>query len=104
MTPTPGTICRLAGWGATDKDGPNSIVLQRVNVNVIANNVCNGHQELNGLIVDGMVCADSYACQGDSGEDLFVMIVSVLLIFFFCKKIFLICFSCIWGCLLWKWL
>lgn len=70
MTPTPGTICRLAGWGATDKDGPNSIVLQRVNVNVIANNVCNGHQELNGLIVDGMVCADSYACQGDSGGGL----------------------------------
>lgn len=75
MTPNPGTNCFLAGWGSTEEDGPGSIDLLRVNLDIISNNVCNGNQELNGLIREGMMCAGILAggrdaCQGDSGGGL----------------------------------
>lgn len=72
VTPIIGSNCRLAGWGSTSEDGPGSIDLMSINLQIVSNDVCNRNQELNGLVGEGMLCAgsESRSCQGDSGGGL----------------------------------
>lgn len=62
----------MAGWGSTEENGPGSIELLSVNLQIVSNDVCGRNQELNGLISEGMLCAGSgsRSCQGDSGGGL----------------------------------
>ena len=63
------------GWGITEED-ELSPILQKVNVPIVPNAVCNQPQSYNGRIKDDMICAGfpeggKDACQGDSGGPLY---------------------------------
>jgi trypsin len=68
----------VAGWGTTREGGRPSDVLMKVDVPVIANDVCKTYPRYNN-VSDGMICA-GYAeggkdsCQGDSGGPLYMKV------------------------------
>lgn len=72
-----GVSSTTIGWGITEED-ELSPILQKVNVPVVSNKVCNAPQSYNGRIKDDMICAGFQeggkdACQGDSGGPLIAM-------------------------------
>ncbi|CAL8369925.1 unnamed protein product [Lota lota] len=63
----------ITGWGATREGGIVAAILQKAEVRVVNQSVCNSL--MNGRITDGMLCAGVLkggvdACQGDSGGPL----------------------------------
>lgn len=67
-----------SGWGATS-EGSYGLprILQKVEVPLVTQKVCNAATSYNGKILDSMICAGLEAggkdsCQGDSGGPLFV--------------------------------
>lgn len=72
--PAAGTVATVSGWGATAEGGFSSAQLQRVQVPLVANDVCQAAYDWRP-ITDGMLCAGAPdggkdACQGDSGGPL----------------------------------
>ncbi|XP_051005362.1 kallikrein-14 [Acomys russatus] len=71
---SPGTPCRVSGWGTTASPVARyPTALQCVNVNIMPEQVC--HRAYPGAITPGMVCAGvpeggKDSCQGDSGGPL----------------------------------
>lgn len=75
--PEAGSVCRVAGWGATSSDNKAlSDVLMSANVTVIDRNKCNSpnYYNLKPYITKNMICAGpdgkknkADTCQGDSG-------------------------------------
>ncbi|XP_077988636.1 trypsin-like [Glandiceps talaboti] len=69
-----GTKCAVVGWGDTQDTG-NELVLNQVDVDVIANDVCNQPGWYFNQVTENMVCAGYAAggkdsCFGDSGGPL----------------------------------
>ncbi|XP_051899161.1 transmembrane protease serine 6 isoform X2 [Pristis pectinata] len=68
-----GQLCWVTGWGATEEDGSTEDILQKVDVQLVDQSVCN--EEYSYTITSRMLCA-GYAegkkdsCQGDSGGPL----------------------------------
>ncbi|NXA72853.1 GRAA protein, partial [Thryothorus ludovicianus] len=76
--PKPGTVCAVAGWGATTNP-PYTMPadLMEVNVTVIKREECNDKKHYNGkpVITENMICAGAKkgkrdTCDGDSGGPL----------------------------------
>jgi hypothetical protein len=73
-----GQIATVAGWGVTSQGGSLSNVLQKVNVPIIDNDVCNRDTQYTGKITENMMCAGYIeeggrdSCQGDSGGPLII--------------------------------
>ncbi|MDJ0660900.1 MAG: trypsin-like serine protease [Crocosphaera sp.] len=72
-----GVSSTTIGWGITEED-ELSPILQKVNVPVVSNAICNAPESYNGRIQDDMICAGfeeggKDACQGDSGGPLIAM-------------------------------
>lgn len=72
--PVTGTVCNLAGWGATTEGSDNaSPNLMRVNLEIVDTGRCN--KSYQGMVGNNMFCAGTMsggrdACQGDSGGGL----------------------------------
>lgn len=72
--PITGTVCHLAGWGATSEGSNNaSPNLMRVNLEIVDTGRCN--RSYQGMVGPNMFCAGTMlggrdACQGDSGGGL----------------------------------
>ncbi|MBN3309948.1 TMPS6 protease, partial [Amia calva] len=69
----PGLLCWVTGWGAQKEGGPNSNVLQKVDVRLISQDICS--HSYSYRISPRMICAGypdgkKDACQGDSGGPL----------------------------------
>ncbi|XP_059328557.1 transmembrane protease serine 6 [Ammospiza nelsoni] len=69
----PGLLCWITGWGALKEGGHTSNVLQKVDVQLIQQNICS--EAYHYMITPRMLCAGYYqgkkdACQGDSGGPL----------------------------------
>ncbi|XP_058875834.1 transmembrane protease serine 6-like, partial [Acipenser ruthenus] len=69
----PGFKCWVTGWGSAGEGGPSSNVLQKVDVSLITQDICN--QSYRYKISPRMLCAGypdgkKDACQGDSGGPL----------------------------------
>ncbi|KAM4671843.1 transmembrane protease serine 6 isoform 2-T2 [Amazona ochrocephala] len=69
----PGLHCWITGWGALKEGGHISNVLQKVDVQLIQQNICN--EAYHYMISPRMLCAGYHkgnkdACQGDSGGPL----------------------------------
>ncbi|NWY63927.1 TMPS6 protease, partial [Erithacus rubecula] len=69
----PGLHCWITGWGALKEGGHISNVLQKVDVQLIQQNICS--EAYHYMITPRMLCAGYYegkkdACQGDSGGPL----------------------------------
>ena len=70
-----GVTALVTGWGKLNSSGPQSDILQEVNVTTISNQECRasyGHHR----ITDNMICAQAAgrdSCQGDSGGPLAVL-------------------------------
>ncbi|NWZ95726.1 TMPS6 protease, partial [Nesospiza acunhae] len=69
----PGLLCWITGWGALKEGGHISNVLQKVDVQLIQQNICS--EAYHYMITPRMLCAGYYqgkkdACQGDSGGPL----------------------------------
>uniref|UniRef100_A0A8D2QQH9 Transmembrane serine protease 6 n=1 Tax=Zosterops lateralis melanops TaxID=1220523 RepID=A0A8D2QQH9_ZOSLA len=69
----PGLHCWITGWGALKEGGHISNVLQKVDVQLIHQNICS--EAYHYMITPRMLCAGYYqgekdACQGDSGGPL----------------------------------
>ncbi|NWS98955.1 TMPS6 protease, partial [Mionectes macconnelli] len=69
----PGLHCWITGWGALKEGGHISNVLQKVDVQLIQQNICS--EAYHYVITPRMLCAGYYkgkkdACQGDSGGPL----------------------------------
>uniref|UniRef100_H0ZK80 Transmembrane serine protease 6 n=1 Tax=Taeniopygia guttata TaxID=59729 RepID=H0ZK80_TAEGU len=69
----PGLLCWSTGWGALKEGGHISNVLQKVDVQLIQQNICS--EAYHYTITPRMLCAGYYqgkkdACQGDSGGPL----------------------------------
>jgi len=74
-----GQIATVAGWGTTQEGGRVSESLQKVEVPIITNAICNSAQtRYSGKITENMLCAGNVssggkdACQGDSGGPLII--------------------------------
>lgn len=73
-----GKIASVSGWGNTSADGESfPQKLQKVEVPIVSNQVCNSAEAYNGQIQDTEMCAGLAAggkdsCQGDSGGPLVV--------------------------------
>ncbi|XP_048023768.1 ST14 transmembrane serine protease matriptase a [Megalobrama amblycephala] len=70
---TAGDVVTITGWGATREGGAGATVLQKAQVRIINDAVCN--QLMTGQITSRMICAGVLtggvdACQGDSGGPL----------------------------------
>uniref|UniRef100_A0A3B5KL96 Peptidase S1 domain-containing protein n=1 Tax=Xiphophorus couchianus TaxID=32473 RepID=A0A3B5KL96_9TELE len=74
--PAAGSVCKVAGWGQTKKDGATlSDVLMSANVTVIDRMKCNSkkYYQLHPYITKNMICAGASGkikgdtCMGDSG-------------------------------------
>ncbi|XP_054895587.1 uncharacterized protein LOC129366021 [Poeciliopsis prolifica] len=74
--PAAGSVCKVAGWGKTDKDATTmSDVLMSTNVTVINRTKCNSkdYYNLDPYITKNMICAGwngkikADTCKGDSG-------------------------------------
>ncbi|NXQ26419.1 GRAA protein, partial [Alaudala cheleensis] len=76
--PKPGTVCTVAGWGATSNHSPKfPSALMEVNITVIRRETCNDEKHYNGkpVITENMICAGAKkggkdSCNGDSGGPL----------------------------------
>ncbi|XP_032545536.1 transmembrane protease serine 6 isoform X3 [Chiroxiphia lanceolata] len=69
----PGLHCWITGWGALKEGGHISNILQKVDVQLIQQNICS--EAYHYMITPRMLCAGYYkgkkdACQGDSGGPL----------------------------------
>ncbi|NXC31117.1 TMPS6 protease, partial [Campylorhamphus procurvoides] len=69
----PGLHCWITGWGAHKEGGHISNILQKVDVQLIQQNICS--EAYHYMITPRMLCAGYYkgkkdACQGDSGGPL----------------------------------
>ncbi|XP_063094544.1 transmembrane protease serine 6 isoform X1 [Cavia porcellus] len=69
----PGQYCWITGWGAQREGGPTSNVLQKVDVRLVAQDLCN--EAYHYQVTPRMLCAGyrkgkKDACQGDSGGPL----------------------------------
>nr|XP_015215094.1 PREDICTED: transmembrane protease serine 6 [Lepisosteus oculatus] len=69
----PGILCWVTGWGAKKEGGPVSSILQKVDVRLISQDICN--RSYRYQISPRMLCAGypdgkKDACQGDSGGPL----------------------------------
>ncbi|KAJ0032318.1 hypothetical protein NQD34_002399 [Periophthalmus magnuspinnatus] len=68
--------CRVAGWGSTQTNGPESKHLRMANVSIISHKICsNKWAEADLKLPDEVICAGGYKttkgfCQGDSGGPL----------------------------------
>ncbi len=73
----PGDMASVSGWGAVEEGGDVSGRMQKVDIPIVANEVCNEPEAYNGVITPTELCA-GYAegskdsCQGDSGGPLVV--------------------------------
>lgn len=73
-----GLDATVIGWGRLSEFGESSNVLQRVNVNIIANDVCEFmYKPIE--VTSNMLCAGQKdggkdACQGDSGGSLSIQV------------------------------
>ncbi|XP_042199724.1 trypsin-3-like [Callorhinchus milii] len=73
---TPGTSCRVSGWGLTNsKGGRLPAQLRAVRVPIVDTSWCNGSQSYSGKLTRNMICAGFWsggkdACRGDSGGPL----------------------------------
>lgn len=73
----PGDMASVSGWGTLTDGGNSPNKLQKVNVPIVSNQVCNEPNAYNGQITPTELCA-GYAqgkkdsCQGDSGGPLVV--------------------------------
>jgi len=68
-------VATVTGWGDIYHKGPDSPLLQKVDVNTMTNEVCKKKYAIDekGEILDNMICAAKEgkdACQGDSGGPL----------------------------------
>ncbi|XP_069764109.1 transmembrane protease serine 6 isoform X2 [Narcine bancroftii] len=68
-----GQSCWVTGWGLTEEDGSSSDVLQKVDVELVDQSVCN--EAYFNSITPRMICAgyakgEKDSCQGDSGGPL----------------------------------
>ncbi|XP_062919000.1 transmembrane protease serine 6 [Mobula hypostoma] len=68
-----GQLCWVTGWGATEEKGPVEDVLQKVDVKLVDQSVCN--EAYSYSITPQMICAGypegkKDSCQGDSGGPL----------------------------------
>lgn len=77
-----GTLGFIAGWGATQFNGPNNSIfpskLQDATVPLVSNAVCNDPQSYDGAVSDNQLCAGFEeggvdTCTGDSGGPLFII-------------------------------
>ncbi|XP_049645980.1 transmembrane protease serine 11C-like [Suncus etruscus] len=71
----PNSKAVVTGWGALKYDGSSPNILQKGQVKIIDNKICNGEQVYGGVITPAMLCAGFLkgkvdACQGDSGGPL----------------------------------
>ncbi|XP_043923954.1 transmembrane protease serine 6 [Protopterus annectens] len=69
----PGIKCWVTGWGAVKEGGDNTNILQKADVQVISQDICNWSYQYK--ITPRMLCAgyakgEKDACQGDSGGPL----------------------------------
>nr|XP_020643360.1 transmembrane protease serine 6 [Pogona vitticeps] len=69
----PGLLCWISGWGAVKEGGPTSKVLQKADVQVVQQDVCN--EAYHYRVTPRMLCAGYHdgrkdSCQGDSGGPL----------------------------------
>jgi len=81
--PEVGTEATVIGWGVTDYDAQNNGQysldnLQKANVPVVSNEICNRPESYNSTIIDSQLCAGlaeggKDSCQGDSGGPLMAM-------------------------------
>lgn len=74
VQPAAGTVATVSGWGATQEGGFSSAQLQRVQVPLVDNDVCQAAYTWRP-ITDGMLCAGvtsggKDSCTGDSGGPL----------------------------------
>ena len=74
---SPGTTCKISGWGATSESGRGANILQEGDVRVMSNRDCQNTGYSSSQITAGMLCAQGTrngrivdACQGDSGGPL----------------------------------
>ncbi len=72
-----GKVNTCIGYGSLDNNGNYPDTLQKVNLPIVASNVCNGANSYDGEITINMLCAGFMAggkdaCSGDSGGPLFV--------------------------------
>ncbi len=70
-------ISTTAGWGTLTENGSSPDLLQKVDVPLVSQKVCNAPESYDGEITDRMLCAGlpeggKDACQGDSGGPLVV--------------------------------
>jgi secreted trypsin-like serine protease len=71
-------VTTVVGWGTTREGGRPSDVLLKVDVPIIANDICKAFPRYNN-VAEGMICAGfreggKDSCQGDSGGPLFMKI------------------------------
>ncbi|XP_066490065.1 transmembrane protease serine 6 [Tiliqua scincoides] len=69
----PGLLCWITGWGAVKEGGPTTSVLQKAEVQLVQQDICN--EAYHYLVTPRMLCAGypdgrKDACQGDSGGPL----------------------------------
>ncbi|XP_054843817.1 transmembrane protease serine 6 [Eublepharis macularius] len=68
----PGLFCWITGWGAVKEGGPTSKILQKANVSLVQQDICN--EVYHYRVTPRMLCAGSHdgkdSCQGDSGGPL----------------------------------
>jgi trypsin len=68
-------LLEVTGWGATSEGGASASKLQKVQVPLVSNAICNKPEAYKNQVGAGMICAGSRdggadACQGDSGGPL----------------------------------
>jgi secreted trypsin-like serine protease len=75
--PLVGETATVAGWGATEEDGPASATLLQADVPIAGHNRCwpphRSSLDENQMVCAGGAIANRDACQGDSGGPLFVL-------------------------------
>ena len=60
-----GTQCQVSGWGALNWRGSMPAQLQKANVTIFNRQSCNSSNSYDGIITNGMVCANG---QTETGE------------------------------------
>src|SRR5215469_5437713 len=71
----PCQMLEITGWGTTAENGAAAAILQKAEVPLVDNGMCNAGDAYNGEIKPGMMCAGYReggidSCQGDSGGPL----------------------------------
>ncbi|SFD05915.1 trypsin-like serine protease [Pseudoalteromonas denitrificans] len=73
----PNAMASVSGWGALQQGGNSPDILQKVNVPIVSNQVCNAKEAYDGKISSTEICAGLVkggkdSCQGDSGGPLVI--------------------------------